>query len=437
MGTTIDYNNHCKVKYGTYVQTHEQHDNAMVPRTIGAIALRPTGNAQGGHYFFSLTTGKRINRNQWTVLPMPADVVQRVNRLCRRPLGLTALEFADRAGVLDDPVDVADDDNVEDDDYVDDDDDTDFDPDDDADNMIAGVDDDDIDDAEKAEGDNEAAIDDNLAILDNVNNLELDLQMEIDDNAAANENMAEVEADNMAGAEPEIPDDENKDNNINDSIEEDVAGMGDDDEAVDVNVRMDALYGPRTGKHDLRARKPRDYGHMHATTMPTLESIAMTQHSVRKGLKLFGDKGVIAVTNELVQLHERGVVEPKFIYELDGQQKRDALQYLMFLKQKRNGTIKGRGCADGRKQRKYTAKEEASSPTVAIESVMLSCVIDAKEKRDVGTVDLPGAFMQADMEDEVYMKLEGKMAELMVRIDPNYIANTCRLKRVGRSSMSS
>jgi hypothetical protein len=90
----------------------------------------------------------------------------------------------------------------------------------------------------------------------------------------------------------------------------------------------------------------------------------------------------------------------------------------MFLKQKRNGTIKGRGCADGRKQRQYTTKEEASSPTVAIESVMLSCVLDALEERDVATVDIPGAFMQADMDDLVHMKLEGKMAELLVRIDP-------------------
>lgn len=28
---------------------------------------------------------------------------------------------------------------------------------------------------------------------------------------------------------------------------------------------MDALYGPRTGHYNLRARKPRDYAHLHAT----------------------------------------------------------------------------------------------------------------------------------------------------------------------------
>jgi hypothetical protein len=49
---------------------------------------------------------------------------------------------------------------------------------------------------------------------------------------------------------------------------------------------------------------------------------------------------------------------------------------------------------------------------------MLSCLIDAKEHRDVAIVDIPGAFMQADMEDLVHMKLEGKMAELLVKLDP-------------------
>ena len=121
---------------------------------------------------------------------------------------------------------------------------------------------------------------------------------------------------------------------------------------------------------------------------------------------------------ELRQLHDRKVLEPKSGEQLTKDDKAGALQYLMFLKQKRNGTIKGRGCADGRKQQAYTTKEDVSSPTVAIESVFLSCVIDAMEKRDVATIDIPGAFMQADMDDLVHMKLEGKMAEILVHIDP-------------------
>jgi hypothetical protein len=53
-GQTVDFTRRCKYEFGEYVQTHEQHDNSMAPRTIGALAMQPTGNAQGNYYFFSL-----------------------------------------------------------------------------------------------------------------------------------------------------------------------------------------------------------------------------------------------------------------------------------------------------------------------------------------------------------------------------------------------
>ena len=34
----------------------------------------------------------------------------------------------------------------------------------------------------------------------------------------------------------------------------------------------------------------------------------------------------------------------------------------------------------------------------------------------MATVDIPGAFMQVDMDEVVHMKLEGKIAELMVKL---------------------
>jgi hypothetical protein len=102
-------------------------------------------------------------------------------------------------------------------------------------------------------------------------------------------------------------------------------------------------------------RKPRDYGHMHAT----LEHTVMTQHSMKRGIKEFGEAGVDAVLKELQQLHDRKVLEPVSVGNMTKEERRASLQYLMFLKKKRNGTIKGRGCADGRRQRLHTTKEEA------------------------------------------------------------------------------
>jgi hypothetical protein len=80
-GQKMDYNHHCKYQFGQYVQMHEQHDNSMAPRTIGALALCPTGNAQGNFYFFSLSSGQVINQAHATALPMPDDVIDRIHTI--------------------------------------------------------------------------------------------------------------------------------------------------------------------------------------------------------------------------------------------------------------------------------------------------------------------------------------------------------------------
>ena len=56
--------------------------------------------------------------------------------------------------------------------------------------------------------------------------------------------------------------------------------------------------------------------------------------------------------------------------------------------------------------------------TVAIESVFITAAIDAKENRDVATVDLPGAFLHAKIEEVVMMEFKGKLAELMTLVVP-------------------
>ena len=87
------FRNHCKYSFGDYVQTHEPHDNSMASRTIGALALRPTGNIQGNFYFCSLSTGRVINRHAATALPMSAKVIGRVHRQARRQKAHPVLVF--------------------------------------------------------------------------------------------------------------------------------------------------------------------------------------------------------------------------------------------------------------------------------------------------------------------------------------------------------
>ena len=96
-----------------------------------------------------------------------------------------------------------------------------------------------------------------------------------------------------------------------------------------------------------------------------------------------------------------------------------ALESITMVNQKRDGSLKCRACADGRKQRDYIPREDAASPTtVHLDSIFIASVIDAAEHRDTAVVDLPGEFLSADNPDLVHMVFRGKMAELMGMTDP-------------------
>ena len=62
MGQQVDYRHHCHFQFREYAQTHEEHNNSMNPRTVGALALRPVGNGQGSFYFLSIATGRILNQ---------------------------------------------------------------------------------------------------------------------------------------------------------------------------------------------------------------------------------------------------------------------------------------------------------------------------------------------------------------------------------------
>ena len=95
-GQQVDYKRHCHYQFGEYTQTHEEHNNSMNLRTVGAIALRPVGNGQGSFYFLSIATGSVLNRLHAMALPMPDDVIDKLHRMARQQKSNPGLVFADR-----------------------------------------------------------------------------------------------------------------------------------------------------------------------------------------------------------------------------------------------------------------------------------------------------------------------------------------------------
>jgi hypothetical protein len=147
--------------------------------------------------------------------------------------------------------------------------------------------------------------------------------------------------------------------------------------------------------------------------------VILQQYSIGAGLKKFQERGEKGVTKELAQMHNMSVFSPVMKTDLFPEEKQKAISSLMFLKEKRDTTIKARFCADGQKQRGDWTKQETTSPTVSNESVFLTTVVDAHERRDVGCYDIPGAFLHADSDEDVTMILKGRLAELMVQVAPN------------------
>jgi hypothetical protein len=516
-GVKIDFNKHIRAEFGEYVQVHEEHDNTMQPRTTGAIATKPTGNAQGGFWFYSLTTGRMLDRRRWTSLPMPQDVIDRITALAKtNPVGLHFTNMRNEAVYDNDDEYDSDSDSDDDSDYDPADDDTDND-DDAYDDLIAGVEVHNVAPPDPPD-ENEDGDDDQHSQDDEDEDEEYVPENDSDeDSEDENDSDEDSKSDSDDDYVPENISD--GDNESDDEVTENGTNNSDDDEEEEEEVVTPVVPGPLkklvdtlgalptvlgsrtrqeaknnsetlvTGTTEKKDKKPKgkkrrklerelqkqmlkryeeekkkrlrnkrknekrrmkgkairdelvkldEYGDRRdqlkseqkpgvsfprdscssKNLTPELEAIALTQYTLKRGLKEFGDDGLTALGKEVQQLYTRKVSKPVNGDDLTNEQKRASLRYLMFLTKKRCGRIKARGCADGRKQRETTSKEDASAPTVSIEAVMLSAVIDAMEERDVATVDIPGAFMQADIDEVVHVKFEGEIAEMLVKLDP-------------------
>ena len=147
-----------------------------------------------------------------------------------------------------------------------------------------------------------------------------------------------------------------------------------------------------------------------------------TQLSLKQGVWEWKEDAVNAVREEMQQMHDLNVFQPVNKDSLTREDLCRALRAIIFLKKKRCGRIKACACTDGRKQRLLYSKEDASSPTVRTESVLLTLLIDAMEGRDVAIVDVPGAFLQARLDEIVHLCLIGLLADLMIKISPETYA---------------
>ena len=383
-GLTADYAIHCRVPIGSYCEIHDNPrvTNTEIPRTSPAIALNPTGNTQGSVSFLSLNTGRVVTRRTWNELPITEDIIDAVNNMGIEENDVDGHEFI---------FELEQNQQLE--------------PEPDQENAIIVVDNGNNPTYENDPPDIEDE-DADVVIEEDIESEEEQVQAELNDN-----DYAESEDNDLSAAESIQDTDSDIEGEQPANTKYNLRGN-----RIDYSYRYD-----HCSVQILEAPNPSPNHHQQAVDMTNhgmAKGTQLTQYGVKAGVKLYGEAAVTAIMAECSQLDNKDAIQPVMRDTLSSEQLRRVLRAITMIKQKRCGRMKGRTVADGSKQRDYTDKNEASASTLAIESLLISICIDAKEERWVATCDIEGAYLNALMKKIIYMVYEGAMVDYLVSVNP-------------------
>ncbi len=150
------------------------------------------------------------------------------------------------------------------------------------------------------------------------------------------------------------------------------------------------------------------------------QHVAATNLSVPKALKTHGSEAMMSLFNEAGQMVTKEVFHPVKWEGLSQRQRRHVLRSLMFVKMKRDGKLKSRFCVDGRPQKVYGVNMDPSSPTAGTQSIFMSALIDAHERRYVKIVDIEGAYLKVPINEDVYVQIDDTLSAIFVNVVPEW-----------------
>ena len=422
---TLDYEKDCKYYLGQYVQAHDDPNpkNTQDPRTIDCLYLRP-GNS--GHDLYNISTGELINRDKVTPLPFTKSVIDAVNKIAakqgQKGLRLTSLhddvlyDSSWTAGVdYDEDTDEEYDSDEEDSDIEDDDDDT------QTTESTSSTESQSSDDSEEARDilyEEEDPVQPNTAPQDQQEESEEEEDPQDNPGGELRGDLEALQAEPRRSARQSKPPT---------TLVPTMTGKSHEDSQVHLIIPEEEaqVYEPEFARYAVMLLQHIKEKVNMTRPKPKLQS-HLVNYSLKKGLKKFGSKGYDAALGEMKQLHDRDCWTPIKLQTMSKSERDKALESLIFLVEKKDGRIKARHCANGSKQRQWMRPDEAASPTVMTESVLLTAAIEAKEKRDVATWDIPNAFIQTAVDeldkdgDRIIMKIRGPMVNMLLDIDDNY-----------------
>ena len=148
--------------------------------------------------------------------------------------------------------------------------------------------------------------------------------------------------------------------------------------------------------------------------------------SAKKAIDLYPEAGMESLIKEIDGMLERKVWIGKFYSDLSPAQRATILNCSTIVKDKFDleGNfikLKSRIVTNGSRQDLSKIPESLrSSPTVNISSVFSVASVAAAKGMKVASIDVQQAYLNADMETEVYMWLDPLLARILVKRDPSF-----------------
>jgi hypothetical protein len=99
--SNLDYNKHCIVPFGAFVQANHEtmKTSSNVTRTLDAVYLRRVHNQQGGHELMDLNNGQLITQNIVQEISVTNVVIKAIETMAYAQ-GFKSLKFNNRHGVI-------------------------------------------------------------------------------------------------------------------------------------------------------------------------------------------------------------------------------------------------------------------------------------------------------------------------------------------------
>ena len=363
-GRKLKFNRDCKSGFGEYVQIHEENaiKNNMSERTRDAIFLKMRGNLQGTAEFLDLKTWRVVGRDHWTRLPIPNSIIELITKRAK-----------DEGKHNNDTIIV----------------DT---------------------DAYDEEPDNEDNLENDNQTIDETSN-EDDANKE---HIEADTTEVDYNNDNYNNANDTIDNNSNAITYQADEVDSDI-DLGDQDEVN--NAIEPPERDEESAARPTRSRKSTKEFWESAgfqTNFMTEANIFFTNMSIKDATSKLGEKAFIGIYKEMQQMIRKEVFEPI-------QTIKKGIPSRMFLKEK-SDIVKARLVAGGHRQdRTIYTDDEINSPTVSTTNLFAIASIAAAESRKVITIDIVGAYLNAEMNrKDIVMELKPEVSSFLIDLKPEW-----------------